>query len=127
MPERFADEAPPKLAPYMMMRVVDAEQALSGLQFDKGLDGAMTLAVKDALCPWNEGVFRVELRGGVSEAKRVSADYDVEMDVTALAMLISGYMSYGEAVAWSILRIKRENELPQSAFTRLNGFILEKY
>ncbi len=126
-PPLFADEEPPALTPYMMMRVVDTGRALSGLQFPKALNGAMTLSVTDALCPWNEGVFRVELKDGLSKAERVSGDFDAAMDITALSMLLAGYTSYSEAAAWGLLRPVRENGLPGAAFTRLNGFILEKY
>ncbi len=126
-PERFTGEAPPKLVPYMMMRVVDVEKALSGLQFSPKLDGALTLSVTDALCPWNEGVFRVELSGGLSKAERVRGDFDASMDITALAALLAGHMSFEEALAAGLAHIQRENELLSAAFTRLNGFILEKY
>ncbi len=127
LPGRFADEEPPRLASYMMMRVVDAERALTGLVFDEGRSGVMTLAITDALCPWNEGVYRVELKNGFSEAKRASGDFDAEMDATTLSMLISGYMSFSQAAQWGLLRINGGNGLPRAAFKRQNGFILEKY
>ena len=129
-PERLADCGPPKLAPYMMMRVVDVEEALTGLAFNAELNGAVTLYITDALCPWNEGAFRVALENGVSAVRpsnKEAGDADAQMDITTLAMLLSGYSSFGEAVANGRALVKSENKLLNSALTRLNGFILEKY
>ncbi len=126
-PERLNGE--PKLAPNIMMRVVDVEEALSGLEL-VAPNGSAALYIKDALCPWNDGVFRLEIENGVSKAERSNKNAeaaDAEMDVQTLAALISGHMSFENAATSGSIRVKSEKKLLGSAFTRLNGFILEKY
>jgi predicted acetyltransferase len=95
--------ATPRRAGYRMgdglwMRLVDVGGALSGRAYAG--DGAVVLEVHDAVCPWNEGRWRVAADG----AERVESEAEIELDVAALGSAYLGAVSFGELRA--ALRLK---------------------
>lgn len=75
----------------MWMRITDVEAVLP--QRPYGDEGTITLAVRDELLPWNDGVYRLETEGDTSKVTRTSGPADLSMRVAALATLVSGYRS----------------------------------
>jgi predicted acetyltransferase len=107
--------ATPRRAAYRMIdglwvRLVDVGAALSGRSF--GGDGAVVLDVRDAVCPWNEGRWRVSADG----ATRVDAEADIALDVSALGSAYLGAVSFAQL--WSGLRLE---ELTQGAVERADA------
>jgi predicted acetyltransferase len=98
--DRLADpaDAETTVRPGPMVRVVDAEAALSGLATpaaDAGSgDGAVCVRVRDARYDWNEGRFALGAADGRTTCRRVGADDDgaatVAADVDALSRLVVG-------------------------------------
>jgi predicted acetyltransferase len=87
--------ANPRRAKYRMgdglwVRVVDVGAALSGRAYAG--DGAVVLDVRDAVCPWNEG--RWKLEGG--SAARTDAAADLALDVSALGSAYLGAISFDQ-------------------------------
>jgi predicted acetyltransferase len=85
--------ATPRRARYRMsdslwMRLVDVGAALSGRAYAN--DGGIVFDVRDAVCPWNEG--RWKLEGGV--AARTDAAADLALDVGALGSAYLGAVSF---------------------------------
>ena len=74
-------------------RLVDVGAALSGRQYAG--DGAVVLDVRDAVCPWNEGRWRLE--GG--EAVRTDAEPDLALDVSSLGSAYLGAVSFDQLLA----------------------------
>jgi predicted acetyltransferase len=74
----------------LWMRLVDVGAALSGRAYTG--DGAVVFDVRDAVCPWNEGRWRVSGEG----ASRVDADADLALDVSALGSASLGAVSFDE-------------------------------
>ncbi len=75
----------------MWMRITDVEALLPLRSY--GDEGAITLAVRDELLPWNDGVYRLETEGDAAKVSRTSGPADLSMRVGALATLVSGYRS----------------------------------
>ncbi|MDA0270639.1 MAG: GNAT family N-acetyltransferase [Chloroflexi bacterium] len=75
----------------MWLRIVDVAAALGGRGYDE--DGAVTLSVRDDVCPWNDGAYRLSVDGGVARVERIEGAGELAMPVAALATLISGYRS----------------------------------
>jgi predicted acetyltransferase len=69
-------------------RVVDLPAALSGRAYGEG--GPLVLEVRDAVCEWNDG--RWKLEGGVCE--RTDAEPDLALDVSALGSAYLGAVSF---------------------------------
>ena len=67
----------------LWMRLVDVGAALSGRAYAS--DGAIVFDVRDAVCPWNEG--RWKLEGGV--AARTDAAADLALDVERARLGVS--------------------------------------
>ena len=87
--------ASPRRAKYRMgdgvwVRLVDLGAALSGRAYTG--DGAVVFEVRDAVCPWNEGRWRVSAEG----AERVGSDAEIALDVSALGAAYLGATSFGQ-------------------------------
>src|SRR5690606_38931302 len=72
----------------MWMRLTDVEQALPLRPY--GGEGALTLRIRDDLCDWNDGTYRLETNGEEALASRTSDEPDLSMSVNTLAPLFSG-------------------------------------
>jgi predicted acetyltransferase len=94
----------------LWIRLVDLGAALTGRTFADG--GALVLEVRDAICPWNEGRWR--LNGGACE--RTDEEPDLALDVAALG---SAYLG---AVSFTQLRdALRVDELREGAIERADA------
>ena len=87
--------ANPRRARYRMgdalwVRLVEVGAALSGRAYSG--DGSIVFDVRDAVCPWNEG--RWKLEGG--SAARTDDAADVALDVSALGSAYLGAISFVE-------------------------------
>jgi predicted acetyltransferase len=87
--------ATPRRVQYRMgdglwVRIVDVGAALSGRAFTG--EGAVVFEVRDAVCPWNEGRWRVSAEG----ATRVEAEADIALDVSALGSAYLGAVSFDQ-------------------------------
>jgi predicted acetyltransferase len=85
--------ASPRRAKYRMgdglwLRLVDVGAALSGRAYAGG--DTVVFDVRDAVCPWNEGRWRVSGEG----AERVTSDADIALDVSALGAAYLGAVSF---------------------------------
>ncbi|HEY2183278.1 MAG TPA: GNAT family N-acetyltransferase [Gaiellaceae bacterium] len=72
----------------LWVRVVDLSAALSGRVYGEG--GPLVLEVRDAICDWNEGRWRLD--GGTCE--RTDAEPDLALDVSALGSAYLGAVSF---------------------------------
>ncbi|MDX6467960.1 MAG: hypothetical protein QOI27_3000 [Gaiellaceae bacterium] len=87
--------ASPRRAGYRMgdglwMRLVDVGAALSGRTYAG--DGAIVFDVRDAVCPWNEG--RWKLEDGI--ASRTDDSADIACDVSVLGSAYLGAVSFAQ-------------------------------
>lgn len=80
----------------MWLRLVDVPSALEARGYEEDAAGAVTLAVRDELCPWNDGTYRVTVEGGSCTVRAVVGDPDLAMPVAALSALYSGHRSATE-------------------------------
>ena len=74
----------------LWVRLVDVGAALSGRAYAG--DGAVVIDVRDAVCSWNEGRWRLE--GGT--ASRTDDDADLALDVGALGAAYLGAVSFAQ-------------------------------
>jgi predicted acetyltransferase len=91
----FSLLATPRRAQFRMgdslwVRLVDVGAALSGRTYAK--DDRLVFAVRDAVCPWNDGRWRLE--GG--EASRTDDAADIALDVGALGAAYLGAVSFAQ-------------------------------
>jgi predicted acetyltransferase len=94
----------------LWVRLVDLPAALSGRAYGEG--GPLVLEVRDAVCEWNDGRWRLE--GG--ECARTDEDPDLALDVSALG---SAYLG---AVPFAQLReAMRVEELREGAVARADA------
>ncbi|HUP87357.1 MAG TPA: GNAT family N-acetyltransferase [Acidimicrobiales bacterium] len=73
------------------MRVTDVVEALP--QRPYGDADALTIAVRDDVCPWNDGTYVLETTGEESTCRRIDATPDLTMPASSLAVLLSGHRS----------------------------------
>ncbi len=75
----------------MWLRMVDVAPAIEARGYEPDAEGSVTLGIRDDLCPWNEGAYRVTVEGGSATVKRVRTKPQLTMPVAALSPLYSGY------------------------------------
>ena len=79
-----------RLADALWVRLVDVGAALTGRSYAG--DGSVVVDVRDAVCPWNEGRWRIEPGG----ASRTDAAAELALDVAALGAAYLGAVSFGQ-------------------------------
>jgi predicted acetyltransferase len=94
----------------LWVRLVDVAAALSGRAYGEG--GPLVLEVRDAVCEWNEGRWRLE--GG--ECSRTDDDPDLALDVSALGSAYLGAVSFTQLRA-----AQRVEELRDGAVARADA------
>lgn len=77
----------------MWLRIVDVVQALEARGYEPDAEGTLVLGVRDGLCAWNDGAYRVSVEGGRASVRRVRSKPQVTLAVGALASLYSGFRS----------------------------------
>jgi predicted acetyltransferase len=92
------------------VRVVDVGAALSGREY--AVDGSIVLDVRDAVCPWNEGRWKVE----AGSAERTDAAAEIALDVSALGSAYLGAVSFDQ-----LRGAGRLEELADGAVRRADG------
>ncbi len=83
----------------LMLRVVDVERALTERGYPAGVELSVALRVRDDLVPENEGVWRLSVADGRGQVARAD-EAEVELDVSGLASLYTGFRSPAE-LAWA--------------------------
>lgn len=79
-----------RMSDALWVRLVDLPAALSGRAYGEG--GPLVLEVRDAVCEWNDGRWRLE--GG--ECSRTDDEPDLALDVAALGSAYLGAVSFTE-------------------------------
>ena len=90
----------------LWLRLIDAEAALRARTYGDG--PPVVLGVRDELCPWNNGHYRVG-----SDVERIRDDADLELDVADLASAYLGGFDFVQ-----LARAERVRELTPGALER---------
>jgi predicted acetyltransferase len=122
----FPDPLECAAEPRFMLRVLDVAAALEAYAFPRGAAGRLSLAVRDAWLPENQGVYELELAGGACQVRRLPADApaDLACDVTTLAQLLSRLLRPRTAAAFGLLEAagRAPLDLAEQAFAGLAPF-----
>ena len=79
-----------RLGDSLWVRLVDVGAALSGRAYAG--DGEVVVEVRDAVCPWNEGRWRVSAEG----AALVDGEAELVLDVSTLGAAYLGAVSFAQ-------------------------------
>jgi predicted acetyltransferase len=79
----------------VMARIVDVVRALPLRTY--AAEGGLTFELLDALCPWNNGRWRLEASGDGSQIRHSNRPAQVRLPVDTLAMLLFGQISASQA------------------------------
>ncbi|MGQ9548383.1 MAG: GNAT family N-acetyltransferase [Roseiflexus sp.] len=93
--------------PGSMLRIVDVGQALEAYTFPRDIAGRVTLRITDDWLEHNNGVFRLEIEGGVAQATHLSngTDADVHCDIRTLTQIYSRAIRPRTAAAFGLLDV----------------------
>jgi predicted acetyltransferase len=94
----------------LWIRLVDLPAALNGRTYGAG--GPLVLEVRDAICGWNDG--RWKLEGGACE--RTDEEPDLALDVSALSSAYLGAVSFAQ-----LREARRVEELHEGAIERADA------
>jgi predicted acetyltransferase len=79
----------------ILARIVDLPRALTARPY--AAPAALTFELRDEMCPWNAGRWRLETGGGESDVRRATEEPQLTMPAQTLAMLLFGQISATEA------------------------------
>jgi predicted acetyltransferase len=81
-----------KVSDGLWLRIVDVDKTLEGRGYDH--DGSLKLKViEDDLCPWNNGTWALDVTAGNGAVSKTTEAADIEIGITSLASLVSGYVT----------------------------------
>ena len=93
----------------LLGRIIDVEKALPQRRYDE--EGTLTFEIKDDLCPWNQGQWKLEASTGGSSVSRTNEEPQVTMPISTLAMLVFGQLSASEAARMARLDVGDDSAL----------------
>jgi predicted acetyltransferase len=92
----------------LLLRVVDVPAALRTrgcrLQTEPR---RFTLAVRDKVLPWNEGVWSIEAEGTTVNVEKRDGEADLKLPATVLAAVFSGHLSVREGACSGLIEVGR--------------------
>ena len=77
---------------HMWLRLIDVKAALQARQYDA--EGSVTLGISDSFCPWNDGVYTLEVSRGGVECAPSGRTPDVNLNASDLAAVYLGGVSF---------------------------------
>ena len=92
----------------LWLRLVDVGAALSGRTYAG--DGRVVFEVRDALCPWNDGRWKLE----DGRAARTDDDAEIALDASALASAYLGAISFAQLRDGLRLDVLRDGAVEQA-------------
>ena len=98
----------------LWIRLVDARTALAARRYAAA--GTLVLELKDALCPWNQGRFRIESTIEGANCLPTTARADLALDIGDLAAVYMGANRFQ-----TLLRAGRVDELTPKAASRADA------
>lgn len=104
----------------ILVRVVDLPRALGIRPY--AAEGAVTFAVRDELCEWNAGTWRLEAGPEGSDIRQVEGEAELSMDVHSLAQLATGHLS-----ASYLARLGRIEAVDGGALRRADAVFATEY
>ena len=93
-----------------MARIVDVAKALPSRRYPE--EATLIFEVIDELCPWNQGLWKLETGTAGASISRTSQSAQLVMPVSTLAMLVFGQISATEAARMGRLDILEHSALP---------------
>lgn len=85
-----------EIVPYFMARIVDLKSFIEQYPFEANKEAELTIQVKDAAAPWNDGAWKLTVDGqGRANVVQLSAtgeaSFDLSADIQTLSALFLGY------------------------------------
>ena len=98
----------------LWLRLVDVPGALTARKYSE--EGRLTLEVRDAFCPWNEGRYMVTAGPDGSRCEPARGDPDLSVDAADLAAVYLGGARFG-----TLHRAERVVEVTPGALARADA------
>ena len=104
----------------LWVRLVDAAEALELRRYAQS--GSLVLEVRDELCPWNDGTFRLEGSTEGAECRASSSSPDLALSVADLASAYMGAVSFSTLAQAGLV-----DELTPGALLRADGMFAVRH
>lgn len=104
----------------ILARVVDLPRALTIRRY--AVEGSATFRVRDALCEWNEGTWRLEAGAEGADVRQTDDEPELSLDVHSLAQLATGHLS-----ASYLARLGRIEASDRAALQRADQLFATEY
>ncbi|MGM9526255.1 MAG: enhanced intracellular survival protein Eis [Peptococcaceae bacterium] len=116
--------------PFLMARIVDVVQCLEAIHYPLQ-QAQVDLAVTDTFAPWNQGVFRLQVREGRGHVQPQPPETEaaVEITIEGLSQLVLGVRSVAQLIRQNMLHVcdTALQELLKQLWPVQNTYINEYY
>ncbi len=127
----FPDSLECHTEPLDMLRIVDVAMLLNAYSYPREATGRLTIAISDNWLPHNNGVFALEVAGGVGQCTRVAdtTEAGLRCDIRALVPVISRYVKPRTAAAFGLLEAPDRGALglAEQFFAGLAPFLSDSF
>lgn len=82
-----------------MFRIVDVEGIFNRITYPAGPEFILYFTINDLIAPWNNGNYRLEVKGGKGRCSKVVSEVTIDftIDINRLAPVVIGFMTPYEA------------------------------
>jgi predicted acetyltransferase len=96
-----------EIEPYFMLRLLDVAAALS-MSYPSGINGQLTISVRDDWLDQNNGTFALEVANGQGRCERLpdGRNADLVCDVRVLTQMYTRYLRPRTAAAFGLLEVR---------------------
>ncbi|MQK95182.1 GNAT family N-acetyltransferase, partial [Escherichia coli] len=75
-----------RIEPTFMLRIIDAEKALTSINYNEEIKEKIIINLKDEYAEWNNAIWELEIEKGKARTKKVSTqDYELALNINTLA------------------------------------------
>jgi predicted acetyltransferase len=93
-----------------MARIVDVAAAIPLRPY--GADGRICFEIKDDMCPWNQGIWQMEISEGRAQIEPSEATPELCIPIDTMAMMVFGHLSPSKAVRMGLAEFHLPEALP---------------
>lgn len=101
-----------RIEPTFMLRIIDAEKALTSINYNEEIKEKIIINLKDEYAEWNNAIWELEIEKGKARTKKVSTqDYELALNINTLTQIIAGTLSPLKAYYLGLIEVKNKKAI----------------
>lgn len=109
-----------------MLRIVNAAKVFETLDISE-IQDSVVIKVTDDFLEENNKTFIIENNGNVAEVKETHTLPDITLDIRTLSQIVSGYLTFDEAVQMKKVELNKQNDTLAKLFGNPHPCIIDEF